>query len=143
LSALRDVFYGARDLFRYLAPPHVDDELERRWRMRITGAVLIVSSALIGHMFVSETWPWNGPVAHASTQQELSNKLDALLTQVGRNYKITLSREICRLWFLRQTASGDLHRQLNETYESKQSEYTDLNDDKRYPVAECSPPAPS
>lgn len=109
--------------------------------MRIATGIIALFVLQAGHMFLSDVWPWQGPVAKASSQKEIDKKIEILLSQSTRNLKIGLAQEICRLVQLRQQANDAdnerLVRLLNQSYEVKQEEYADLNKGARYPTSEC------
>lgn len=129
----------ARDAWGFFKPPMSGNSAEDAWRMKVVGSLALLAFALGGHMFLSDTLPWSGPVARAGEQKEIKDTLAALLAQNTKNYKISLGQEICRVYRLRNMAARDslLWIQLNGNYEEKQTEYTGLNKGLRYPVVEC------
>lgn len=140
LPGIKDAASAISSLWNYYRPPKSGDPLVDRWRVRIACGLLLVLLALIGHMIVSEVLPWQGPVARAQEADELNEKLNRVLEQSTKTYKIALAQEICKLHFLRQEASGRLHETLNTQFEEKQDEYATFNEKRRYILSECAPP---
>ena len=125
----------------FLKPPPSDDPAEHRWRWHIALIVVGLFAFLLAQMFFTGAWPWGGRVAKAAQIDDLDDKIGKIADQVTGSYKIVLAQEICRLYFLRESARGDTHEALSDAYETKQTEYADLNKGVRYPVQECSRPA--
>lgn len=131
----------ARDAWGFFKPPRTGNAAEDAWRMKIVASLAMLFGLVGAHAYLTDTMPWGGAVAKAADQRELGSKLDTLLAQNTKQYKISLGQEICRLYRLRNMAppNSALWSQLDRNYEEKQGEYSDLNERVRYPVAECMP----
>jgi hypothetical protein len=72
------------------------------------------------------------------------NKVEQRLANIEGNQqvalRITLSGEICRVYWLRMSATGEAWVQFNNAFEARQEEYARVNGGVRYPAVECSRP---
>lgn len=73
---------------------------------------------------------------------QLDSRLAAIETKQNIALRIALSDEICRLYALRaaNVANPPLWRQLNDTFISRQQDYSAVNDGREYDVGQCSAP---
>lgn len=110
--------------------------------MKVVYSLLLLAALQLGHMWVSETMPWQGGTAKAGELSSVEEKLDRLLEQSTTDLKLSLGQEICRLYFARMEANSPaVDGILSESYDEKQAEYAELNEGRRYNVDECQRPA--
>jgi hypothetical protein len=134
--------FGLR-IWLWLTPPPVGarPEQTRHWQVKVVYSLLFLFAVQCGHMVVSETLPWQGGTAKADQLEDVQAKLDALLTQQTKNYRLSLGQEICRIFFLRMDPNSQaVDDVLAESYDQKQAEYQTINDGARYNVTECQRP---
>lgn len=128
---------GVEDAIGELVPPGISKSL--RWR-------LAVSISITG-LFVFVLWSLNvfaglGFVgfARAGELDKITQQLGSLQANQQAALKITLGQEICRVYFLRETASGDAWIVFNQSLAKHQQDYAEINKGERFPLTECARP---
>jgi hypothetical protein len=120
-----------------LVPPSDDTGVVRwRWIMAISVGTLMLWAAWAMGLFAGVGFP-------GFARADETEKLDMRLAQIEQKQDITaklaLAAEVCRIYYLRMTAEGQLRVQLNNSFEEKQEQYSAIAG-QRYSVAECTPP---
>jgi len=116
---------------RALVPPGIEPDLW--WRLVVSGVLSFLFLAFLWSVGAFAALGFPG-LARADKLAEIERKQDMQL-------RITLAQEVCRLYFLRMDASGQLWAQLNDTFDKRQEEYAAVNNGQRYPTSECSRPS--
>jgi hypothetical protein len=113
-----------------LVPPNIDPTLW--WRIAVSG---FISGIVVWIM-----WAMGAFAAFGMPGLARADKLENIEQKQNLTLQLTLAREICRVYFLREDARGNgpLWESLNETFERRQVEYAGVNKGLRYPAAECS-----
>lgn len=147
MGIVKDVTDTASRVWNWLKPPRPGDpEADYHWRVKVVYSLLALAAVQVAHIFTTESWPWAGPTARAADTERIEQKLDALIEQQGKQYQLTLAREICRLYFARMepAPSAFVAQTLENAYEEKQREYAALEaqlngrrEGRRYNVSEC------
>jgi hypothetical protein len=125
-------------LVNSLIPPS-DEAGVVRWRWAMAGtmfALLLWVSWAMG-MF---TYLGATGLARADELNKVEGRLASIEANQRVALRITLSGEICRLYWLRMGATGEAWVQFNNGFEQRQEEYAAVNGGARYPAAECSRP---
>ena len=121
-----------RGVGKALVPPGIDPDLW--WRLVVSGLLAFLFAAFLWSVGAFAALGYPG-LARADKLSEIERKQDIQL-------RLTLAQEICRLYFLRMDASGQLWTQLNDTFEKRQEEYAAVNGGQRYQTSsECSRPS--
>jgi hypothetical protein len=121
-----------------LVPPGIGKAL--KWRL-----VVSLSIGTLG-LFAAWTLGWftalgfSSGFARADETKALSGRLASIEDNQKTGLRITLAQEICRLYFLRDSATGEAWRVFNDSLDKHQEEYATVNKGIRYPVVECSKP---
>lgn len=106
------------------------------WRAGITLAIVVHIMWACGFLPMVEGFAFAGDLERA--QGEIQEKLERLEESQNTLLRIALAQEICRIYVLRNMASGDTQRQLQRSLFEKQDQYVAIVGE-RHPVTECAP----
>lgn len=122
--------------------------LDRRvllWRLVVSVHILWACNLLSDYGLSGFARADEADTAHAELRREFDGKLneiradlDEIKQQQVTGLQILMAQEICRLYRLREQASGQLARTLSDSFEEKQQAFSRLTG-SRYPVMECAP----
>lgn len=115
---------------RALVPPGIHPDLW--WRLVVSGLLAFLLAAFLWSVGAFAMLGFSG-FARADRLADMEAKQDVGL-------RITLSQEICRLYWLRMDSTGAALEQFNNSYERRQEEYATVNRGRRYDTRECSRP---
>lgn len=128
---------GVEDAIDALIPPGINKST--RWRIAVSLSITGIFVFILWAVGSFSSFGFEG-FARAGEIEKLSSQIGSLQASQQAGLKITIGQEICRVYFLRETATGDAWAVFNDSLAKHQQDYASINKGERFPISECARP---